>query len=128
MDQISKVHKKEEQKKEYYTWKDIEQLTKQKIPELNTKKYENIYGIPRGGLVIATIISYALNKPLITNKQEITKNTLIVDDICDSGKTLEEYKDNDTYTIFYKKEAKIKPTYYTKITNQETWIVFPWEE
>lgn len=37
MDDVSKVHKRYEQKKEYYTWIDIEQLTKQKIPEINIK-------------------------------------------------------------------------------------------
>ncbi len=62
------------------------------------------------------------------NEKEITPKTLIVDDICDSGKTLRKYKENDTFTIFYKKESQITPKYYSKIINQETWIVFPWEE
>jgi hypothetical protein len=43
MDDVSKVHKRLEQKKEHYTWIDIEQLTKQKIPEIKIKNYENIY-------------------------------------------------------------------------------------
>ena len=125
-DNISKVHKREEQKKEYCTWREIIKHVDEIAPKL--EKYENIYGIPRGGIIIATIISYKLNKPLIINEKEITKNTLVVDDICDSGKTLQEHMENDTYTIFYKKEAKTKPKFYSKTINQETWIVFPWEE
>jgi len=127
-DNISTVQKREEQKKEYCTWECIRELIGQKLPEIKQKNYKNIYGIPRGGLVIATIISYKLSLPILMKKEDITNKTLIVDDICDSGKTLKEYKDKETFTIFYKKEAQIKPTYYSKIINQETWIVFPWEE
>ncbi|MFP4567616.1 MAG: MazG nucleotide pyrophosphohydrolase domain-containing protein [Candidatus Woesearchaeota archaeon] len=125
-DNISTVHKRSDQEKEHYTWRDIINYVDQILSKLN--KYENIFGIPRGGIIIATILSYKLNKPLLLNEKEITKQTLIVDDICDSGQTLSKYSDNDSYTIFYKKDSKTKPTHHSKIIGQKTWIVFPWDE
>lgn len=62
------------------------------------------------------------------------KNVLLVDDIVDSGDTLievlavlnEKYKDVMFYTaaLFYKKSAKIEPTWYVK--EPEGWIDFFW--
>jgi hypoxanthine phosphoribosyltransferase len=49
-----------------------------------------IYGIPRGGLIPATYLSYKLNIPLIVtpiNNLKEDEFLLIVDDILDSGKT-----------------------------------------
>ena len=128
IDNISQVRIREDQKKEHYTWDEIESTIDEMLLKINKDKYKNIYGIPRGGLIIATILCYKLNLPIIMNKEEITKQTLIVDDICDSGKTLKEYEEQDTYTLFYKENTQIKPTHHSKTVNQETWIVFPWEE
>jgi len=60
---------------------------------------------------------------------------LIIDDIADSGKTLEfvikllkEHLPNATIktaVLFYKPKSKIKPDYYVEETTD--WIVFPWE-
>jgi len=65
-----------------------------------------------------------------------TKSALIVDDIVDSGDTLiavldilqKRYPDIQFYSasIFYKKSAKIAPTWYSKETNE--WIDFFWSE
>ena len=65
-----------------------------------------------------------------------TKEVLIVDDIVDSGDTLVEvlkilnskYPQVVFYTasIFYKKGAKIKPTWYVK--EPKGWIDFFWSE
>ena len=128
MDDVSKVQIREDQKKHYYSWQQIEQLIKEKLPEIKKENYENIYGIPRGGLIIATILCYQLNLPIVMDKKEITQKTLIVDDICDSGETLKEFSQRDTFTVFHKREAQTTPKYYSKLINQETWIVFPWEE
>jgi len=84
---------------------------------------KNIYGIPRGGLVVAVQLSHLLNIPL-TNKPN-PNDTLIVDDICDSGKTLEKYKDYNTATLYYNLEAIVKPDFWAFV--QDDFIKFPWE-
>lgn len=63
------------------------------------------------------------------------KSLLIIDDMVDSGKTLDYvyalFKRTftnaviKTATLFYKTSSKIKPDYYVQET--EDWIVFPWE-
>lgn len=90
-------------------------------------KYKYIYGIYRGGLPIAVHLSHHLNLPLIKTFEHITKpsEVLIVDDICDTGKTLEEFKGHDTATLYYKDRSTVKPTYYVNTTNK--WVIYPWE-
>ena len=59
---------------------------------------------------------------------------LIVDDIWDSGKTMNavlDYlgeEDITTATLFWKETAKEKPTYYANIAGRNEWVVFPWEK
>ena len=57
---------------------------------------DSVMGLPRGGLIPAVMISHELGIPLVINP---TKNTLVVDDINDTGHTLdkavtESYSDN----------------------------------
>ena len=95
------------------------------IARLGDITIENIYGIPRGGLVLATYLSYRLDIPLT---QKITSAfTLIVDDIADTGKTLSRMPlDNRKVTIYYHKQSIIKP-YIWIYEKKEEFIKFPWE-
>ena len=56
-------------------------------------------------------------------------NCLIVDDIYDSGKTLEKYKNykNATYFVLISKKDPTWFDSYVTIKNAE-WIVFAWED
>lgn len=92
-----------------------------------------IYGIPKGGLPIAVHLAHHLGLYLIDNKPMFSekirtfgyKNILVVDDVADTGKTLEEYSMFTSATLFYKKQSTIEPTFYVETTDK--WIVFPWE-
>ena len=61
------------------------------------------------------------------------KKVLIIDDIWDSGRTMEavlEYlgKENvTTATLYWKEKALNKPNYYAETARENEWIVFPWE-
>ena len=61
------------------------------------------------------------------------KKILVIDDIWDSGTTMQavlEYlgeEDVTTATIFWKETATSEPTYYSEKVEEDTWIVFPWE-
>ena len=94
-------------------------------------QFSGVYGIPRGGLIPATLLSYKLGIPLLMGP---AKNCLIVDDIADSGKTLMHFTMNDTQfnkyfiaTIYYAKRSLVKPDFYTKEKDGK-WIEFPWEK
>jgi uncharacterized protein len=111
------------------TWKQFETGIDQIISEIKTKNLyvENIYGIPRGGLVLAVCLSHKLERPL-TN-WITSKDTLIVDDISDSGITL--YKLNkfncNTITLYYYSASQYKPTIWIFEKQPNNWIIFPWE-
>lgn len=90
------------------------------------KKYTNIYAIPRGGYLIGVILSNDLNIPMELDKNDIRKDTLIVDDLIDSGKTLSQFPKNDKAVIFVKNGKKKAVTYYVEETDE--WVKFPDEK
>jgi hypoxanthine phosphoribosyltransferase len=70
-----------------------------------------------------------------------TKNTLIVDDISDKGNTLRflttgmltspTFFNEDrlfTATLYKKKDTDYHPDYYGDISEDNKWLVFPWEK
>ena len=122
----------EQPEKVYVSWKDMEDFANDLINEMKTRNFQptGVYGVPRGGLILATLISYKLDIPLLLNA---SKGCLIVDDIADSGRTLLHYTENDTQfnkyfiaTMFYHKRSIVTPNYY-KFEKTDKWIIFPWE-
>ena len=106
----------------------------------NKDKYKMIVGIPRGGMIIAVWLSHQLNIQLIDGFNSLydwycdihnPERILIVDDIVDTGKTLQELKDNgiicDTAALHYKPRSIIKPTYFSKEVENDLWVSYPWE-
>lgn len=120
--------------KEYYSWTEYNQDIKELVKQIKAKKldFDNIYGLPRGGLVVAVSLSHALDKPLIFDVEKITSRTLLVDDIIETGGTLRRLVEKLKLTnppiamIYYNKEkATIRPTVYAR--EQTKWVIFPWE-
>jgi hypoxanthine phosphoribosyltransferase len=120
--------------KKYLTWEHIENQIADLAKQISESQ-ENIiavYGLPRGGLIPAVLLSHKLGIKYI-NEWPLIKdlyhpdNVLIVDDICDSGKTLKEYNNHPTTTLHYKPSAITKPTFYNDIVDENIWIVYPWE-
>jgi hypothetical protein len=113
--------------KVYLTWKEVDTLVTilkdkvlDKLPEIGS-----VMGIARGGLIPAVMLSHKLGVPY-TNL--IDPNTLVVDDICDSGKTIKEAPGVYTATLHYKESAIAKPSVYASLLlNENQWLVYPWE-
>lgn len=114
-------------------YEDIAMLVK-KLTEYQKQKnfslfsynqFDGIYGIPAGGLVLAVYLHYRLKLPLMLAP---TENTLVVDDIVDTGFTMSHYisKGNVTVSLFFKVGGRFKPTIWLREKN-EKWICFPWE-
>jgi len=95
--------------------------------------YKNIYAVPRGGYPISVYLSHRFNLPIITNSNKISRSTLIVDDINDTGETLRsiiEFKPHlsDIATLYSTTWTSIFSDFNVKTKhNQNEWIVFPWE-
>ncbi len=120
-------------------------------------KPDVIVAVARGGLIPARILADLLEAPQLTTiqiefyvdiartrqepvlKQALTiqvsgKNILLVDDIADTGKSLQlaktclqnqGAKEIKTATLYFKPQSNTKPDFYEKQTG--SWVIFPWD-
>ncbi len=109
----------------YFTWSEFDKSVEQIAHKCRFKEFSGIYGVPRGGLCLAVALSHKLKIELIS---EPIKNSLIVDDVYETGITLTNYKDIKGATFFVL-FSKITPTWWNTvfISKKNQWIVFPWE-
>ena len=116
--------------KEFVSWNVIDEaVTDIAFNIKNTNKdFKGIYGIPRGGLILAVMLSHKLDLPLIMSKEELDENSIIIDDIADTGKTLLDFTEYESYvvTIHEHEQSLIKPD-YSVLDKGDKWIVYPWE-
>jgi hypothetical protein len=93
--------------------------------------FDYICGVPRGGLVPAVILSHVLDIPIIPIKDiHYGFTVLLIDDIADSGKTLETYSCLSyikTAVVYYKPRSKIVPDFYGCSIVDHCWVKFPYE-
>ena len=101
-------------------------ITVAKQIKTSGKQYKSVYGIPRGGHYASIILSQELNIPVVLDESEITPETLIVDDLEDSGKTLKRFSGNDTAVAIVKHSPTA--TYYGKVLDGPSWVKFPNEK
>ena len=111
--------------KVYLSWDDINILVEDLCHTIASSgvQIKSITGIQRGGLIPAVMISHKLHIPFVSR---INKDTLVVDDICDTGETLKNTIGMYTATLHYKPTAIFTPDFYSKEVGTE-WIVYPWE-
>ena len=110
----------------HFNWSDLDKAANLAANKYKTKTFSGVYGIPRGGLCVTVKLSHLLNIPLLDLPQD---GCLIVDDIYDSGKTLEKYKNykNATYFVLISKKSPTWFDSYITMNNKE-WIIFAWED
>jgi hypoxanthine phosphoribosyltransferase len=109
------------------SWQDFEDMAHKLIKDIKSSKnkFDGIYGIPRGGLILAVYLSHQLNLPILAAP---TKDTLIVDDISDEGKTLSSYKNRKIATLYSTSWTTVVPNWYArKKSSRDIWLIFPWE-
>lgn len=110
------------------TWETVEEIVNEIYVQIcDNKAITKIYGLPRGGLIPAVMLSHKAKLPLITDSSLVDNNTLIVDDISDSGETLKGYTDFTIATLFIRHNTKTTPTIFGEVIMNDDWIVFPWE-
>ena len=162
----------------YYTWSDVEHHTQEILRQICSDSWRPDYvvGLTRGGLVPANLISQYLGCRMETLKvslrddtecesnlwmaedafgheMERPKRILIVDDINDTGATLNYiredwpsgcFPDNPRWTEVWGSNVRVAvlvdnesskseiPVSYSAVdinkAEQDSWIVFPWEE
>lgn len=116
--------------REYYTWERFEKDIAKIAEWARDKGFKNIYGIPRGGLVLGVKLSHLLDVPLVLSKDDITRQTLVVDDIVQTGGTVQRLVvylgfEPSVASLFRVVGAKMQPTF--SLNDKTRWVVFPWE-
>ena len=116
-----------EKSKVHLNWNTIEYLVdilcKKIIVELPF--IDSVTGIRRGGLIPAVWISHKLSLPYVNT---ISVNTLVIDDICDTGKTLQNYPGVYTASLILRYNSEFIPNIYAEELKTNEWIQFPWEK
>ena len=110
----------------YFTWSEFDKSVEHIANKCKFLEFSGIYGVPRGGLCLAVALSHKLKINLISDP---IKNSLIVDDVYETGITLNKFKDIEG-AMFFVLFSKIKPTWWNTvhISKKREWIVFPWED
>jgi len=82
----------------------------------------SLFGIPRGGCFVAMELSHLLQLPIVDSP---FLDSLVVDDIVDSGITLKKYSNYISAALVVKPHSLIFPNFHAIVTDQ--WVKFPWE-
>lgn len=111
--------------KQYITWVGIEMLVDKLADEIFLKlpNIDSVMGLPRGGLIPAVLLSHKTGLPFVLHPG---KNTLVVDDINDTGETLNKAPGVYHAVLHHKPTSIFTPDLYSQLAG-ESWIVYPWE-
>jgi len=109
----------------YFTWSEFDKSVEKIANKCRFKEFSGIYGVPRGGLCLAVALSHKLKINLISKPM---KNSLIVDDVYETGITLKPLRKVEG-AMFFVLFSKVTPTWWNSahISEKNEWIVFPWE-
>ena len=126
-------------KSQYVSWNEIEnmvQIISNKISK-SSKNFSSISTISRGGLIPSRLLADALDiETIFVDQQNISSNSLFVDDIFDSGKTFENIcrkvddPSNFIFATLFARRDMIYPQQlvYASKTIDDSYVVFPWDK
>jgi len=126
-------------KEQYVSWSEIDLLIEQlsNLILKSKKKFSSITTLSRGGLVPSRLLADHLGiETIFVDEKIISIDSLVVDDIFDSGKTFDRVilKSEDPskllfVTLFARRGKKLPPQLiYGKETNNDGYVVFPWDK
>ncbi len=112
----------------YLSWENIDNAVNGLCNQIirDQPNIDSVHGLKRGGMIPAVMISHKLGLPY---SDVILPNTLVIDDICDTGVTLSNGVGVNTAVLFYKPHTSdfIPDMWFTAHKGDE-WIIFPWEK
>lgn len=109
----------------HLTWADVDAAVA-RLAGLVMPGRSGIYGVPRGGLVLAVALSHFINLPLLTTAPD--PKALIVDDIADSGKTLAAFPNHQCLAMVRRWGAHCRAQAAINLPEGDRrWVLFPWE-
>ena len=140
-------------KKEWYNWQQVQNMVQDILRQTRDKQFDAVVGLTRGGLTPAVLVSQYLDIPMHTLKISLrdhqeqeslavldklsNQKVLVIDDINDTGATINYIKENWTlnnltYAVLINNEASDADVDYSSVDinkrEDDVWIVFPWED
>ena len=126
-------------KEQHVSWSEIDSLIEQLSNFIlkSKKRFSSITTLNRGGLVPSRLLADHLGiEKIFVDEKVIPVNSLVVDDIFDSGKTFDRVisKSEDSSkllyaTLFVRRGKKLPPQLiYGKETDDDGYVVFPWDK
>ena len=112
----------------FLSWDDINQLVNTICEKIITEQpnIDSVFGLKRGGLIPAVMVSHKLGLPW---SDVMLPNTLVIDDICDTGLTLKNTVGVYTAVLHHKPHTSCyTPNIYAHEHNGDEWIIYPWEK
>ncbi|MBA4732913.1 MAG: phosphoribosyltransferase [Synechococcus sp. MED-G133] len=108
------------------SWVEFDQAVQSLVEQLSSTTFAGIYGVPRGGLCLAVALSHALQRPLLAEPQP---DALIVDDVYETGRTLESLHARFPKARGVVWVSKRPPEWWDAVvvTDSSEWLLFPWE-
>lgn len=112
------------------TWEEVIKATKdvtgqiRKFEQKRKKKFLGVYGVPRGGLIVAVMLSHALNRPYLGAP---ALNSIVADDVASSGKMVAAHSKTVTVALCKYKQCDPAPTFWSMEVEGAA-VIFPWEE
>ena len=108
------------------SWLEFDQVVQRLADRLSSGSFAGVYGVPRGGLCLAVALSHALERPLLAEPQP---DALIVDDVYETGRTLEALHARFPTARCVVWVSKSPPQWWDAVvvTNSSEWLLFPWE-
>lgn len=111
----------------YLSWDDTIDLVDKLCEKIITEQpnIDSVFGLKRGGLIPAVMVSHKLGLPW---SDVMLPNTLVIDDICDTGETLKNCIGGYTAVLHYKPHTSCyQPNIYATIHEGDEWVIYPWE-
>jgi len=107
-------------------WNHFDLAVKALSNQFSASEYSGVFGVPRGGLCLAVALSHALDLPLLDNP---TQDALIVDDVYETGRTLEALRLQCPDATFAVWVSKCPPQWWlaAEVVDSPEWLLFPWE-
>ena len=108
------------------SWQQFDQAVHSLASHFDGIVCSGVFGVPRGGLCLAVALSHALEQPLLLQPGA---DALIVDDVYETGRTLEALREQFPDAFFAVWISKCQARWWTtvEVSAAEEWLVFPWE-
>jgi xanthine phosphoribosyltransferase len=124
----------------YMTWEHFEEAIQSAVAELSQHALPpdrpiGVYGIPRGGLILAVTLSHRLSIPWLPKPQP---GCILVDDVIETGHTMQTlinsvHKQHPGQSLDWRAWVWISKNLlprigYHRYVDPKTWVCFPWSD